>query len=333
MIGVSENKTSVVERIYQISYPGGELRRITNDFSPYRNFSLSADGRSLFAVRHETITHVWTMPGNDANQIKQLTAGQDKYDGLLGLGWMPDGRIFYESKPGGRAETLVMNADSGNVKQVLENGYMTTLSPDGRFFVYQIHAPDEENGLFRHDLSDNTKKRLTTGFDAYATVTPDGKQVLFTRYDEPMGAYRVSIDGGEPTKIFSGAAYKPTASPDGKQIAFYLSKGKQSGIAVMPFDGGEPTRIFEVGFPTTASGGLPQPTLQWTPDGRAINYVVTRDGVSNIWRQPVDGGSPVQITNFTTNRIANFAFTPDGSQLALSRGTFNSDVVLIENAK
>jgi hypothetical protein len=53
--------------------------------------------------------------------------------------------------------------------------------------------------------------------------------------------------------------------------------------------------------------------------------------MANIWRQPVEGGAPVQITNFTTNRIFNFAFLPDGSQLALSRGTFNSDVVLIEN--
>ena len=332
MIGAAENKTSVLERIYQISYPGGEIRRITTDFSNYKNFSLTADEHSLFAVRYETIAHIWVMPSNDANQIKQLTAGQDKHDGFIGLGWMTDGKIFYESKPGGRAETLVINADGGNAKQLLTNGYATTLSPDNRFFVYQRVVADEEIGLFRLDLSDNTEKRLTTGFDMWATVAPDGKQVLFTRYGEQMGAYRVSIDGGEPTKIFSGAAFMPTASPDGTQIAFLLNKGKQSGIAIMPFDGGEPTRIFEVGFPTAGSG-FPLPALQWTPDGRALNYVVTRDGTSNIWRQPVGGGSPVQTTNFTTNRIFNFAFSPDGSQLALSRGTFNSDVVLIENQK
>lgn len=198
MIGVAENKTSVVARIYQMSYPGGELRRITNEFSPYTNFSLTADGRSLFAVRIEIIAHVWTMPSNDANQIKQLTAGQDKYDGMFGLGWMPDGRIFYESKPGGRAETVVMNADGGNAKQVLKDGYTTTVSPDGRFFVYQKVVADEEIGLFRLDLSDNTEKRLTIGYDMWTTVTPNGKQVLFTRTaGEQMGAYRVSIDGGD----------------------------------------------------------------------------------------------------------------------------------------
>jgi hypothetical protein len=40
----------------------------------------------------------------------------------------------------------------------------------------------------------------------------------------------------------------------------------------------------------------------------------------------------VQVTDFKDGRIFNFAFSADGSQLALSRGTFNSDVVLIENA-
>ena len=120
-------------------------------------------------------------------------------------------------------------------------------------------------------------------------------------------------------------------SPDGKQIAFFLLRGKQSGIAIIPFNGGEVTRIFEADFLRVSD--FPLPALQWTPDGRALNYVVTHDNVSNIWRQPVDGGAPVQVTNFTTYLIFNFAFSSDGSQLALSRGTFNSDVVLIENQK
>jgi len=73
--------------------------------------------------------------------------------------------------------------------------------------------------------------------------------------------------------------------------------------------------------------------LQWTTDGRGIYFIGLDDGVSNIWRQPIDGTAPVQVTNFTTGRIFNFAFSPDGSQLVLSRGTINDDVVLIENAK
>jgi Tol biopolymer transport system component len=71
--------------------------------------------------------------------------------------------------------------------------------------------------------------------------------------------------------------------------------------------------------------------LQWTPDGRAIYYIALNNGVSNIWRQPIDGSPPAQVTQFATGRIFNFAYSPDGQQLALSRGSFDSDVVLIKD--
>ncbi len=115
-----------------------------------------------------------------------------------------------------------------------------------------------------------------------------------------------------------------------KLIAFIGDKDKKRGIIIIPFDGGEPIKIFDI-TPQSIKGG--KSPLQWTPDGRAINYLVFDNGVSNIWRQPIDGDPPVQVTNFTTDQIFNFAFSPDGSQLALSRGAINSDVILIENAK
>jgi hypothetical protein len=60
---------------------------------------------------------------------------------------------------------------------------------------------------------------------------------------------------------------------------------------------------------------------------------VTRNGVTNLWAQPIDGSPPKQLTNFASERIFNFDFSRDGKQLALSRGTETSDVVLISNFK
>ena len=71
--------------------------------------------------------------------------------------------------------------------------------------------------------------------------------------------------------------------------------------------------------------------LQWTADGGGIYFVALTDGVSNIWRQPLDGSTPVPVPDFKDGRIFNFGFSPDEKQIALSRGTVNSDVVLIEN--
>jgi Tol biopolymer transport system component len=64
---------------------------------------------------------------------------------------------------------------------------------------------------------------------------------------------------------------------------------------------------------------------------RALNYIDTINGVSKIWLLPLDGRKPVQLTDFKTDQIFWFDFSPDGKQLALSRGTQTSDVILIKD--
>jgi Tol biopolymer transport system component len=67
----------------------------------------------------------------------------------------------------------------------------------------------------------------------------------------------------------------------------------------------------------------------WSRDGRAIVYARERDGVGNLWSQPLAGGEPRQLSRFEADNIDAFAFSPDGKQVALSRGESSSDVVLI----
>ena len=59
--------------------------------------------------------------------------------------------------------------------------------------------------------------------------------------------------------------------------------------------------------------------------------MLTRNGVSNIWQQKLTGGPPKQITNFESGLIFYFEWSPNGGQLALTRGNLSSDVVLISN--
>ena len=64
-----------------------------------------------------------------------------------------------------------------------------------------------------------------------------------------------------------------------------------------------------------------------------MSISVTCGGVSNLWAQPIDGGAPKQLTDFKNDLIFAFDFSRDGKQLALSRGTLTSDVILISNFK
>ena len=126
--------------------------------------------------------------------------------------------------------------------------------------------------------------------------------------------------------------YSIEISPDGKRIAYLTlpnstvgspSASRPNQLKVIPFDGGAP--LYQFDWPPSASNP------RWAPGSDAVEYVLTRSGVSNIWQQKLAGGPPKQITNFESGLIFDFEWSPNGSQLALTRGSLSSDVVLISN--
>jgi DNA-binding winged helix-turn-helix (wHTH) protein/Tol biopolymer transport system component len=336
LVVASEGRSSISNQIWSLSYPGGEAQNISNDLNNYQSISLTKDGSELVAVRVEQLAYIWAMSGAETSQAGQLTKGIDRYDGLFGLSCLSDGRIIYETVPrNGNGEVWITDAEGRNSKQIASEAGSSVASPDGKFLVFQSKDA-EGTGLFRLNLSNGEKKRLTKGTDTWAAFSPDGNRIIFTRWGEQVALWKISIDGGEAEKLtnVSGYALAPTVSSDGKLIAFYwqkLNRQEPPEIAVLSIDGGEVINKFKLPFQYSQSIG--KNALQWTPDGQAIRHLVLRDGVSNIWQQPIDGTPPVQITNFTDQRIFNFSYSPDGKQLALSRGTFNRDVILIKSGE
>jgi Tol biopolymer transport system component len=69
--------------------------------------------------------------------------------------------------------------------------------------------------------------------------------------------------------------------------------------------------------------------VRWSPDGKAVVYVVGKNGVDNLWYHPLDNKPPQQITSFTSEKIYSFDFSPDGKRLAIARGRRNSYAILI----
>ena len=176
-------------------------------------------------------------------------------------------------------------------------------------------------------------KRLTEGpGDIFPQSSPDGRWVVFwSNRSGELRVWKVSIDGGEPVQLSNQLMNNPTVSPDGSQIAcVYLEtqpNGLTSKIAIIPFAGGDPIKMLDLpqSYRQTNAG------LRWTPDGRALTYIDAINGVSNIWSLPIDGSAPKQLTDFKTDQIFWFDFSRDGKQLAVSRGTETSDVILIRD--
>jgi len=313
-------------QLWHISFPGGEARRFTNDLMDYELYSLdlTRDRKTLVAVESTTACDLWVAPTGDASRARQITSGGPA---VFGPSWMPNGGIVYHNWNG---ELLAVRSDGS--KQTLltpseGNNYFPTACGDGRFLVFAAYRNQKVN-VWRMDADGSNPTQLTNeGLAGFPTCSPDGKWVLYGRAND-MSVWRVPIQGGTPTQLKVQNRNGPRAqvSPDGKLLAYTAwgaTASSPSVLTVVPFDGGEPLYRFDL--PTGAAG------FRWAPEGKALDYFLTRGGVSNIWRQPLAGGPPKQITNFKSGQIFSFAWSGDGKQLALARGTASRDVILIGN--
>jgi Tol biopolymer transport system component len=122
-------------------------------------------------------------------------------------------------------------------------------------------------------------------------------------------------------------AYFPAVSPDGNWVAFFSPSATKISLLVIPSTGGAPIKTFDVAPETDYL--LFSEIVRWTADGRYLTYIKNQGDTSNIWGQPFAGGAPKQLTNFDAERIFSFAWSPDGKQLAVARGQFNRQIVLL----
>jgi len=251
---------------------------------------------------------------------------------LLGVEWLRDGKIIYGSTAGGKEDIWLMNADGSNQKQLTTTAganFDPTVSADGRTMVYVSKAADAAPHLWKMNLHNGESAQLTNGVtELRPDISPDGRWVVYMSLDKDSPRlWKTLVDGGEaPIQLTDKITSVPRVSPDGRFIAcFYRAQVDTfSKLAVIPFDGGEPVKVFDKSPTTIVESGI-----QWTPDGRALTFIDNRDGVSNIWLQPLDGSPAKQLTNFTSETIFRFAWSPDGKMFVAERGTEIGDIVLI----
>jgi Tol biopolymer transport system component/DNA-binding winged helix-turn-helix (wHTH) protein len=329
LVVVAQEKIAAPYQVWKISYPSGQARRLTNDLLDYDKVSLSADGRVL-VIQQETIrNHIWVVPDGDMSRARELTSGATAGDGTSGLAWTPDGHILFTSARSGAVDIWIMNADGTGTRQLTADpggvNWRPRSTPDGRYIIFISNRSGKQN-IWRMDADGSNPTRLTTGeVEGTPYLSADGRWLYYTNYAvSPIAIERISFDGGPsitlPTQYDSS---DPVVSPDGKLIAYEHYDDKLGWrTALLPADGGAPLKIFD--FHAFRAG------VRWTNDGQAVLYTNAHQP-DNIWRQPLAGGPPQQVTHFKEDIIGYFDVSPDGKQLAMSRGNAYSDVVLITN--
>jgi serine/threonine protein kinase/Tol biopolymer transport system component len=326
----AQERGSNAEQLWMLPYPTGEARRITNDPNSYYSLSLSADSSALIATQTETTSNLWVSPGGKAELGRGITSNDKDYDGMNGLAWTPDGHIVFSSYRSGNMDLWTTGTDGSNLRQLTHGEGLNSdpsVSPDGRAIVF-ISSRTGTDSIWKMDSDGGNPVQLTRGgSERTPKVTPDGKDVVYESWAR-QGIFKVPLAGGEPVQLISEPAFLPSVSPDGKLLAvakrrldppsFYLD--------VLPLTGGPSIGQFEIPVLSMSSN-----ILVWAHDSKALMFIDSRDGIDNVWLQPLAGGKPRQLTNFSSDRIYGLDWSPDGKQLVTARGNSSKDLVLITN--
>ena len=229
-----------------------------------------------------------------------------------------------------------MNANGTNQKQVSSGEgakFWPQMTSDGRFIVFVMNRGGNTN-IWRMDADGGNLKQLTNGQqESLAGVSPEGKWVIYEKFENNLRTlWKISIDGGTPVQLTTITSYASTVSPRDGAIAYVFNDPAANllrRVSVISPDGGPPLKTFAL--PPTVEQ---LPRMRFTPDGRALAFLDSRGGGSNLWAIALDGtGEAKPLTDFKTEQIFDFAWSADGKQLAVIRGSWIQDAVLMTEEK
>ena len=250
--------------------------------------------------------------------IKQLTFGGENAEAYFSF----DGKsLIFQSKRDGRDcdQIYMMNTDGSNVRMVSTGFGRTTCSyffKGGKQILYaSTHLggrecppnPDYSKGyvwaiypeydIFTANRDGSNIKQLTAtkGYDAEATISPDGKRIIFTSgRDGDLDLYSMDKNGKNVKRLTNELGYDGGAffSPDGKQIVYRSFHPK--------------TEKEIARYRQRLSENLIEPT------------------VFEVWVMNPEGTNKRQVTKLGAASFAPF-FTPDGKRIIFCTNYFAAD--------
>jgi len=108
----------------------------------------------------------------------------------------------------------------------------------------------------------------------------------------------------------------PQLSPDGSQVVFVRtttdpkSGDRDADIWQVPADGSSPAKEL-------IGGNKTENTPRFSPDGKNIAFISTRDGAPQVFLADARGGSIKRITNLSMGVQPPLLFSPDASRIAV----------------
>ncbi len=244
----------------------------------------------------------------------------------------------------GRYFVTVANNNPGPVSvRLLVRGDNVALGPTptptpGRVFVnpYAKKIPvgdlqgrvlfqDASGGVIYTVNGDGTNlTRVTYGLDP--TLSPDGKRIAFSRWNQPAGLFVANADGTNERQLLNlEQLVSPQWSPDGTRIAYTAQKGGtvESGkVCFGPYGcfTFPPDPHWKIGVVDASTGVVSEPQCSnhcfsptWSGDGHTLAYADGTFGI--LLTDTAPNGGPARNL-FTQNPgVQSTSYSPDGSKI------------------
>jgi eukaryotic-like serine/threonine-protein kinase len=311
-------------QIVRVSYPDGKMTPVTRDAGDYHSISV-ASGVPILAVvadeQHWALQTVALGAGADAKSIT-------KASGEMFLSWALDGKLITDKDD----RLHAVDPETGTLENFgADPGvpeFQQQICRDGRLVFARYTSESKQISIWSMDSSGQNPKKLTSGLLDYdPECSPDSRWVYYQDMTTNL-LMRVPIDGGTPRKVSDLQVQNSfDISPDGATALFSTvshAEGHKERLVEVAVEGGQVRREI-------ATQKSRPDRVQYSSDGKALEYAVRENGVDNIWRQPLDGSAGKWETEFKFEHITQFRWSPDSRRLALVRGHTDSDVVLIRN--
>ena len=113
----------------------------------------------------------------------------------------------------------------------------------------------------------------------------------------------------------------PQVSPDGQRVVYALRSTDMAANR-----GRTDLWLIDLAQPNAAARQLTTHAAndsnpRWSADGRSVYFLSTRSGSSQVWRLPLDGGEPQQVTSWPVD-VNALQLSPDGTRIAVSMDVY-----------